>query len=249
MEKFTSRRATSSCRSSQFYGCAVRGHRRRSRSPRTSRTGSTSTSSRRTTGRPLERKAARVFVAVDDPHDLTRVDAIKATNLAPRIEIQVALREDIQKLRREDLRRGEGRGRRGARRDRHPDGPGGEVETERGGRRGRGRRAGQRRSSSSPTRSSSTPTARAPPTSTSSPTARSANTMVRFRIDGDCQIVPGDPAAVPQRAGVALQDHGAARHRRAAQAPGRQDPLQAARRARSSCASPPSRPSAATRTW
>jgi type II secretory ATPase GspE/PulE/Tfp pilus assembly ATPase PilB-like protein len=44
---------------------------------------------------PLERKDGTVRVAVEDPHDLTRVDGIKAFNLAPRYDFVVALREDI----------------------------------------------------------------------------------------------------------------------------------------------------------
>ncbi|HUL76640.1 MAG TPA: GspE/PulE family protein, partial [Vicinamibacteria bacterium] len=44
---------------------------------------------------PLERKDGTVRVAVEDPHDLTRLDAIKAMNLAPRYEFLVGLREDI----------------------------------------------------------------------------------------------------------------------------------------------------------
>jgi type II secretory ATPase GspE/PulE/Tfp pilus assembly ATPase PilB-like protein len=44
---------------------------------------------------PLERKEGTVRVAVEDPYDLTRLDAIKAMNLAPRYEFVVALRGDI----------------------------------------------------------------------------------------------------------------------------------------------------------
>jgi type II secretory ATPase GspE/PulE/Tfp pilus assembly ATPase PilB-like protein len=44
---------------------------------------------------PLERKEGTVRVAVEDPYDLTRLDAIKAMNLAPRCEFLVGLREDI----------------------------------------------------------------------------------------------------------------------------------------------------------
>jgi type II secretory ATPase GspE/PulE/Tfp pilus assembly ATPase PilB-like protein len=44
---------------------------------------------------PLERKDGTVRVAVEDPYDLTRLDAIKAMNLAPRCEFLVGLREDI----------------------------------------------------------------------------------------------------------------------------------------------------------
>jgi type II secretory ATPase GspE/PulE/Tfp pilus assembly ATPase PilB-like protein len=44
---------------------------------------------------PLERREGTVRVAVEDPYDLTRLDAIKAMNLAPRYEFVVGLRDDI----------------------------------------------------------------------------------------------------------------------------------------------------------
>ena len=44
---------------------------------------------------PLERKNGTVRVAVEDPYDLTRLDAIKAMNMAPRHEFVVGLRDDI----------------------------------------------------------------------------------------------------------------------------------------------------------
>jgi type II secretory ATPase GspE/PulE/Tfp pilus assembly ATPase PilB-like protein len=44
---------------------------------------------------PVEKQAGTVLVAVEDPHDLMRQDAIKAMNLAPRCEFAVALRDDI----------------------------------------------------------------------------------------------------------------------------------------------------------
>ena len=44
---------------------------------------------------PIERKGGTVRVVVEDPYDLTRLDAIKAMNLAPRCEFLVGLREDI----------------------------------------------------------------------------------------------------------------------------------------------------------
>jgi type II secretory ATPase GspE/PulE/Tfp pilus assembly ATPase PilB-like protein len=47
---------------------------------------------------PVGREGRHVLVAVDDPQDLTRLDAIQATNLAPRVEYLVALREDILQL-------------------------------------------------------------------------------------------------------------------------------------------------------
>jgi type II secretory ATPase GspE/PulE/Tfp pilus assembly ATPase PilB-like protein len=44
---------------------------------------------------PLEKREGSLFVAVEDPYDLTRLDAIKAMNLAPRHEFLVALRDEI----------------------------------------------------------------------------------------------------------------------------------------------------------
>ena len=44
---------------------------------------------------PIERKEGTVRVAVEDPYDLTRLDAIKAVNLAPRYEFLVGLRQDV----------------------------------------------------------------------------------------------------------------------------------------------------------
>ncbi|MCG6924735.1 MAG: GspE/PulE family protein [Acidobacteria bacterium] len=44
---------------------------------------------------PFERRDSTVRVAVEDPHDLTRLDAIKAMNIAPRYEFVVGLRDDI----------------------------------------------------------------------------------------------------------------------------------------------------------
>ena len=44
---------------------------------------------------PLERREGTVRVAVEDPYDLTRLDSIKAMNLAPRYEFVVGLRDDI----------------------------------------------------------------------------------------------------------------------------------------------------------
>ncbi len=44
---------------------------------------------------PVEKKGGTLFVAVEDPYDLTRLDAIKAMNLAPRHEFMVAVRPDI----------------------------------------------------------------------------------------------------------------------------------------------------------
>ncbi|HVR40239.1 MAG TPA: ATPase, T2SS/T4P/T4SS family [Thermoanaerobaculia bacterium] len=44
---------------------------------------------------PIERKPGQLIVAVDDPQDLTRLDGIRAMNLAPRYEFWVALKQDI----------------------------------------------------------------------------------------------------------------------------------------------------------
>ncbi|MCM2256089.1 MAG: Flp pilus assembly complex ATPase component TadA [Vicinamibacteria bacterium] len=44
---------------------------------------------------PIEKREGTLFVAVEDPYDLTRLDAIKAMNLAPRHDFLVALRMDI----------------------------------------------------------------------------------------------------------------------------------------------------------
>jgi type II secretory ATPase GspE/PulE/Tfp pilus assembly ATPase PilB-like protein len=44
---------------------------------------------------PIEKKAGTLLCAVEDPYDLTRLDAIKVMNLAPRHEFAVALRADI----------------------------------------------------------------------------------------------------------------------------------------------------------
>jgi type II secretory ATPase GspE/PulE/Tfp pilus assembly ATPase PilB-like protein len=44
---------------------------------------------------PVEKKEGTLVVAVEDPYDLTRLDAIKAINLAPRHDFVVGLRADI----------------------------------------------------------------------------------------------------------------------------------------------------------
>jgi len=44
---------------------------------------------------PVEKKEGTLWVAVEDPYDLTRLDAIKAMNLAPRQEFMVGLKSDI----------------------------------------------------------------------------------------------------------------------------------------------------------
>jgi type II secretory ATPase GspE/PulE/Tfp pilus assembly ATPase PilB-like protein len=45
---------------------------------------------------PVEKKEGTLVVAVEDPYDLTRLDSIKAMNLAPRHDFVVGLRADIQ---------------------------------------------------------------------------------------------------------------------------------------------------------
>jgi type II secretory ATPase GspE/PulE/Tfp pilus assembly ATPase PilB-like protein len=47
---------------------------------------------------PVGRTPKELMVAVEDPHDLTKIDSIKATNLAPRIDFQVAIWEDVKKV-------------------------------------------------------------------------------------------------------------------------------------------------------
>jgi len=44
---------------------------------------------------PVERKPGLLVVAVEDPQDLTRLDGIRAMNLAPRYEFQVAMKHEI----------------------------------------------------------------------------------------------------------------------------------------------------------
>jgi type II secretory ATPase GspE/PulE/Tfp pilus assembly ATPase PilB-like protein len=44
---------------------------------------------------PIAKKEGTLYVAVEDPYDLTRLDAIKAVNLAPRAEFLVGIRQDI----------------------------------------------------------------------------------------------------------------------------------------------------------
>jgi type II secretory ATPase GspE/PulE/Tfp pilus assembly ATPase PilB-like protein len=44
---------------------------------------------------PVEKKEGNLLVAVEDPYDLTRLDAIKAMNLAPRHDFVVGLKSDI----------------------------------------------------------------------------------------------------------------------------------------------------------
>ncbi|MEO6259901.1 MAG: GspE/PulE family protein [Thermoanaerobaculia bacterium] len=44
---------------------------------------------------PVERRPGMLVIAVDDPQDLTRLDGIRAMNLAPRYDFQVALKHEI----------------------------------------------------------------------------------------------------------------------------------------------------------
>jgi type II secretory ATPase GspE/PulE/Tfp pilus assembly ATPase PilB-like protein len=44
---------------------------------------------------PIERKPGLLVVAVEDPQDLTRLDGIRAMNLAPRYEFHVAMKHEI----------------------------------------------------------------------------------------------------------------------------------------------------------
>jgi type II secretory ATPase GspE/PulE/Tfp pilus assembly ATPase PilB-like protein len=44
---------------------------------------------------PIERKPGMLVVAVEDPQDLTRLDGIRAMNLAPRYEFMVAMKHEI----------------------------------------------------------------------------------------------------------------------------------------------------------
>ncbi|HEX8172999.1 MAG TPA: ATPase, T2SS/T4P/T4SS family [Thermoanaerobaculia bacterium] len=44
---------------------------------------------------PIDRKPGLLVIAVEDPHDLTRLDGIRAMNLAPRYEFWVGMKHDI----------------------------------------------------------------------------------------------------------------------------------------------------------
>jgi type II secretory ATPase GspE/PulE/Tfp pilus assembly ATPase PilB-like protein len=44
---------------------------------------------------PIERKPGMLVVAVEDPQDLTRIDGVRAMNLAPRYDFQVAMKHEI----------------------------------------------------------------------------------------------------------------------------------------------------------
>jgi type II secretory ATPase GspE/PulE/Tfp pilus assembly ATPase PilB-like protein len=44
---------------------------------------------------PIERRPGVIVIAVDDPHDLTRLDGIRAMNLAPRYDFWVGMKHEI----------------------------------------------------------------------------------------------------------------------------------------------------------
>src|SRR5258706_10263251 len=44
---------------------------------------------------PVERRPGMLVIAVDDPHDLTRLDGIRAMNLAPRYDFWVGMKHEI----------------------------------------------------------------------------------------------------------------------------------------------------------
>ena len=44
---------------------------------------------------PVERKAGVLVMVIDDPHDMMRLDGVRAMNLSPRYEFMVGLRQDI----------------------------------------------------------------------------------------------------------------------------------------------------------
>ena len=199
---------------------------------------------------PLERREGTVRVAVEDPYDLTRLDSIKVMNLAPRYEFLVGLRDDILAWIRASY------GESGPvveaadlSRIINDLGTGEEGEAE----RGRGHRQPEiDETDSGVVRLCNQIIIDAYNKGASDihvePYGKTAPTIVRFRIDGDCEKYLEVPAphrnALVQRFKIMAQ----ARHRREAQAAGRQDPLPRPDRARSSCASPRSRPPAATRT-
>ena len=44
---------------------------------------------------PVERRPGVLVIAVDDPHDLTRLDGIRAMNLSPRYDFWVGMKHEI----------------------------------------------------------------------------------------------------------------------------------------------------------
>jgi hypothetical protein len=214
----------------QFYGCAAWQPGRLRRSPRTSASVSARLPGRRTSASPSS-GGGTVRVMGRGPYDLTRLDAIKAMNLAPRYEFLVGLRDDIlaylhssygeagPAVEEADLTRiinDLGSGEEGEVEGEEERSPEPEVdETDSGIVRlcnqiiidayNRGRFRHPRRALRR-----SRPHHRPPPD--------------RRRLPE----VPRDARPAPQRPRPAAQDHGQAGHRGEAQAAGRQDPLQAA---------------------
>ena len=181
---------------------------------------------------PVERKPGVLVVAVDDPQDLTRLDGIRAMNLAPRYEFQVAMKHDILayiaasygEQTQQDGSTAEsadwakildslGEGEKVELDDRtEPNEP--EIdETD----SGIVKLANQLIIEAF---------ARGASDIHIEPDGPRNPCVIRLRIDGDCAEVHGDPRPAPQRARAAPEDHGQARHLREAQAAGRQDPLQ-----------------------
>jgi len=44
---------------------------------------------------PVERKAGVLVMVIDDPHDMMRLDGVRAMNMSPRYDFQVGLKPDI----------------------------------------------------------------------------------------------------------------------------------------------------------
>ena len=216
----------------QFYNCAVLRTRRAAPCPSDLKERLTADFLKKNMCAPIEKKEGTLLVAVEDPYDLTRLDAIKAMNLAPRHEFVVgAASSDIIDYINAQLRRDHGR--RARRPDLGPDhhGAGLAARRRRSRRRipnaaARARRDGQRDREALPTRSSSTPTTAGASDIHVEPYGKTAPTHGAPAHRRRLHQVPGDPARPPQRRRAALQDHVQAGHRGEAQAPGRQDPLQ-----------------------
>ncbi len=180
---------------------------------------------------PVERRPGLLVVAVEDPQDLTRLDGIRAMNLAPRYEFWVAMRHEImayiatsygEKQESEsttDSRRS-GEDPRLAR------------------RRGEGRDRGHHDSAEPEIDETDSGIVKLANQLIIEAFARGASD-IHVEPDGPQQSLHDPPAhrrrlpevhgssrSAPQRARAAPQDHGQARHLRAPQAAGRQDPLQ-----------------------
>ena len=199
---------------------------------------------------PVDKRDGTLFVAVEDPYDLTRLDAIKAMNLAPRHDFLVAMKADILDYINESYGVS-GQGGEDADLGRIimqlGSGEEDEVTEEGAARRPRWTRP-TAASSGWPTRSSSTPTTAAPRTSTSSPTAR------RRPPRSGCAWTATAASTSTSRPRTATRSCSASRSW-----PSSTSPRSASRRtarsasrarwARSSCAWPPSPPRAGTKTW